>query len=156
MENPNPTPSAAQQAENNGSERTFTQDEVNTIVADRLARERSKSAERVGDLDARAKDLEAREKALEAKSQRFNQWEARETCKQYLTDNHISTALLDKLDTSDPEAFKTAVKAVQSVTGNGYTVTTTTTGAKVDTPPTWLSNGTDKDAALKRAFGLKD
>lgn len=37
MENPNPTPSAAQQAENNGSERTFTQDEVNTIVADRLA-----------------------------------------------------------------------------------------------------------------------
>lgn len=28
MENPNPTPSAAQQAENNGSGRTFTQDEV--------------------------------------------------------------------------------------------------------------------------------
>lgn len=156
MENPNTAPSAAQQAENNGSGRTFTQDEVNTIVADRLARERSKSAERVGDLDARAKDLEAREKALEAKSQRFNQWEAREACKQYLTDNHISTALLDKLDTSDPEAFKTAVKAVQSVTDGGYTVTTTTTGAKVDTPPTWLSNGTDKDAELKRAFGLKD
>ena len=146
MENPNPTPSAAQQAENNGSGRTFTQDEVNSIVADRLARERSKSAERAGDLDAREKDLKAREEALEAKSQRFNQWEAREACKQYLTDNHISTALLDKLDTSDPEAFKTAVKAVQSVTGNGYTVTTTTTAAKVDTPPKWLSQGKDKDA----------
>ena len=52
MENPNPIPSAAQQAENNGSERMFTQSELNTIVADRLARERSKSAERVGDLDA--------------------------------------------------------------------------------------------------------
>lgn len=52
MENPNPTPSAAQQPENNGSERMFSQSEVNTIVADRLARERSKSAERVGDLDA--------------------------------------------------------------------------------------------------------
>ena len=163
MENPNPTPSAAQQAENNGSERMFTQSELNTIVADRLARERSKSAERVGDLDTREKDLkareealEAREEALEAKSQRFNQWEAREACRQYLADNHISAALLDKLDTSDPEAFKTAVKAVQSVTSNGYTVTTTTAGAKVDNPPTWLSNGTDKDAALKRAFGLKD
>lgn len=163
MENPNPTPSAAQQAENNGSGRTFTQDEVNSIVADRLARERSKSAERAGDLDAREKDLKAREEALEAKSQRFNQWEAREACKQYLTDNHISTALLDKLDTSDPEAFKTAVKAVQSVTGNGYTVTgngytvtTTTTGAKVDTPPMWLSQGKDKDAELKRAFGLNN
>ena len=103
MENPNTTPSAAQQPENNGSERMFTQSELNTIVADRLARERSKSAERVGDLDAREKDLKAREEALAAKSQRFNQWEAREACKQYLTDNHISTALLDKLDTSDPE-----------------------------------------------------
>lgn len=71
MENPNPTPGAAQQAENNGSERMFTQSELNTIVADRLARERSKSAERVGDLDAREKDLKAREEALEAKSQRF-------------------------------------------------------------------------------------
>lgn len=85
MENPNPTPSAAQQAENNGSGRTFTKDEVNSIVADRLARERSKSAERAGDLDALEKDLKAREEALEAKSQRFNQWEAREACKQYLT-----------------------------------------------------------------------
>ena len=156
MENPNPTPSAAQQAGNNGSERTFTQDEVNTIVADRLARERSKSAERVGDLDAREKDLKAREEALEAKSQRFNQWEAREACRQYLADNHISAALLDKLDTSDPEAFKTAVKAVQSVTDGGYTVTKTTAGAKVDTPPTWLSQGKDKDAELKRAFGLNN
>ena len=156
MESPNTIPSAAQQAENNGSGRTFTQDEVNTIVADRLARERSKSTERVGDLDAREKDLKAREEALEAKSQRFNQWEARESCRQYLADNHISTALLDKLDTSDPEAFKTAVKAVQSVTGNGFTVTKTTTGAKVDTPPTWLSQGKDKDAELKRAFGLNN
>ena len=156
MENTNTNPSAAQQAENNGSERMFTQSELNNIVADRLARERSKSAERVGDLDAREKDLKTREEALEAKSQRFNQWEAREACKQYLTDNHISAALLDKLDTSDPEAFKTAVKAVQSVTDGGYTVKTTVQGAKVDTPPTWLSQGKDNTAELKRAFGLKD
>ena len=153
MENPNTTPSAAQQAENNGSERMFSQSELNTIIADRLARERSKA----GDLDAREKDLKAREEAFEAKSQRFNQWEAREACKAYLTDNHISAALLDKLDTSDPEAFKTAVKAVQSVTGNGFTVTKTTTGAKVDTPPTWLSKpDEDKSAIAKRAFGLKE
>ena len=110
----------------------------------------------MGDLDAREKDLKAREEALEAKSQRFNQWEAREACKQYLADNHISAALLDKLDTSDPEAFKTAVKAVQSVTDGGYTVTKTTAGAKVDTPPMWLSQGKDKDAELKRAFGLNN
>ena len=157
MENPITTPSAAQQAENNGSGRTFTQSELNTIVADRLARERSKSAERVGDLDAREKDLKAREEAFEAKSQRFNQWESREACKQYLTDNHISTALLDKLDTSDVEAFKTAVKAVQSVTNNGYTVTTTVKGAEVEHPPEWMTqqHTADKSALAKRAFGLE-
>ena len=157
MENPITAPSAAQQAENNGSERMFTQSELNNIVADRLARERSKSAERVGDLDAKEKDLEAREKALEAKSQRFNAWEAREACKKYLNDNDISAALLDKLDTSDVEAFKTAVKAVQSVTDGGYTVTKTVQGAKVDTPPLWLSKpDEDKSAIAKRAFGLKE
>ena len=155
MENPNTTPSATQQTENNGSERMFTQSELNNIVADRLARERSKSAERVGDLDAREKDLKAREEALEAKSQRFNQWEAREACKQYLTDNHISAALLDKLDTSNVEAFKTAVQAVQKATDGGYTLTTKVTGVTV--PPEWMMQRTvDKDAQLKRAFGLKD
>ena len=156
MENPITTPSAAQQAENNGSGRTFTQDEVNTIVADRLARERSKSAERVGDLDAREKDLKAREEALEAKSQRFNQWESREACKKYLNDNDISERLLEKLDTSDPEAFKNAVQAVQSATDGKFTVKRVTTGAKVDNPPLWLCQGTDKDAELKRAFGLNN
>ena len=103
------------------------------------------------------KDLKAREESVgRPKASVSSQWEAREACRQYLADNHISAALLDKLDTSDPEAFKTAVKAVQSVTGNGYTVTTTTTGAKVDTPPMWLSQGKDKDAELKRAFGLNN
>ena len=157
MENPNSTPSAAQQAENNGSERVFTQDEVNRIVAERLARERSKGAESADDLTARESDLKAREEALAAKTKRFDAWEAREACKKYLNDNDISERLLEKLDTSDPEAFKTAVKAVQSVTGNGFTVTKTTTGAKVDTPPTWLSKpDEDKSAIAKRAFGLKD
>lgn len=155
MENSNTTPSTAQQAENNGSERVFTQDEVNRIVADRLARERSKGAESADDLTARESDLKAREEALAAKTKRFDAWESREACKQYLHDNHISEKLLDKLDTSSLEEFKTAVKAVQSVTGNGYTITNKTEGAKVDTPPVWLSQSVDKDAELKRAFGLK-
>ena len=156
MENPTTTPSAAQQPENNGSERMFSQSEVNTIVADRLARERSKSAERVGDLDAREKDLKAREEALEAKSQRFNQWEAREACKQYLTDNHISAALLDKLDTSDPEAFKTAVKADAERHRQRVHRHHHDHRRKGGHPAEWLSQDKDKDAELKRAFGLNN
>ena len=61
MENPTNTPSAAQQAENNGSERMFSQSELNTIVADRLARDRAERAARVGYRDAQKKDLKARE-----------------------------------------------------------------------------------------------
>lgn len=156
MENPNSTPSAAQQAENNGSERVFTQDEVNRIVAERLARERSKGAESADDLTARESDLKAREEALAAKTKRFDAWEAREACKKYLNDNDISERLLEKLDTSDPEAFKNAVQAVQSATDGKFTVRHITTGAKVDNPPLWLNQGgTDKSAIAKRAFGLK-
>ncbi len=58
-----PTPGAS------GGERTFTQDEVNRIVSDRLAREREK-------LTGQAKKDE-REKALEAR-------EARLDCREYL------------------------------------------------------------------------
>lgn len=150
------TPSTAQQPENNGSERVFTQSEVNDIVRERLARERSKSAERMDDLLARENDLKARETELAAKSKAFDAWTAKEACKKYLTDNHISEKLLEKLDTSDPEAFKTAVQAVQKATDGQYTVTTVTTGAHVDTPPVWMYPAHDNSAELKRAFGLKD
>lgn len=159
MDNGSNTPSTTQQPENKGAERVFTQDEVNNIVQERLARERSKSAQTADDLTARETDLKAREDALAAKSKAFDAWTAKEACKKYLTENKISMKLLDKLDTSDPEAFKNAVQAVQSATDNGFTVTpkTVTKGADVPHPPLWLSNNGGYDAEkIKRAFGLKD
>ena len=106
--------------------------------------------------DERATALDEREAAVQQREQAMQQKESRAACEDHCKAKGYDTAFLDLLDTSDPEAFKTAVKAVQSVTGNGYTVTTTTTGAKVDTPPMWLSQGKDKDAELKRAFGLNN
>lgn len=157
MDNGSNTPSTAQQPENKGAERLFSQSEVNNIVQERLARERSKSAERADDLTARETDLEAREKALSEKTKAFDAWTAKEACKQYLTDNKISLKLLDKLDTSDPEAFKNAVQAVQSATDNGFTIQPTVTkGADVPHPPLWLSESGYNADQLKRAFGLKD
>ena len=70
-----PTPGAS------GGERTFTQDEVNRIVQDRLARER--------------------EKALEAR-------EARLDCREYLDSKGYPAALLVVLDSSDTAKFKVA------------------------------------------------
>lgn len=77
----------------NGGERTFTQDEVNRIVQDRLARERDK-------LTGQTKKDE-REKALEAR-------EARLDCREYLDSKGYPAALLEVLDSSDTAKFKAA------------------------------------------------
>ena len=90
--------------------RTFTQDDVNRIVSERLAHEREK-------LQASAKDTE-REKALAAR-------EARLDCREYLDTQGYPTALLDVLDSSDTDKFRAAVeklvKAFPAITGTGST-----------------------------------
>ena len=90
--------------------RTFTQNDVNRIVSERLAHEREK-------LQASAKDTE-REKALAAR-------EARLDCREYLDTQGYPTALLDVLDSSDTDKFKAAVeklvKAFPAITGTGST-----------------------------------
>ena len=75
--------------------RTFTQDDVNRIVSERLAHEREK-------LQASAKDTE-REKALAAR-------EARLDCREYLDAQGYPAALLDVLDSSDTAKFKASVE----------------------------------------------
>lgn len=77
-----------------GTERTFTQEEVNRIVSERLAREREKMAP--SEADQREKELTAREAAL--------------ACKEYINAKGYPAALLEVLDTSDAERFKGAVK----------------------------------------------
>lgn len=85
-----PTPEASG---GQGSERTFTQEEVNRIVADRLARERAK---------AEPSPADEREQALKAR-------EARLDCREYLDSKNYPAEFLDVLDSSDTAKFKTAV-----------------------------------------------
>lgn len=70
----------------------FTQDEVNRIVSDRLAREREKPGDE-------------REQALKAR-------EARLDCRDYLDSKKYPVALMDILDSSDVEKFKAAADAL--------------------------------------------
>lgn len=74
--------------------KTFTQDEVNDIVSKRLAKEREKYAQQPHD--------EEREKALKARESRLD-------CREYLDSKKYPAALLEVLDTSDLDKFKTAV-----------------------------------------------
>lgn len=85
--------------EDNGGQgsKMFTQDEVNRIVSDRLARERAKAEPQEDE----------REKALKAR-------EARIDCREYISNKNYPAALLDVLDVSDAEKFKQIVdKLVQ-------------------------------------------
>lgn len=78
-----------------GSEKVFTQEEVNRIVSDRLAREREKQT-------PPPKESE-REQALKAR-------EARLDCRDYLDSKKYPTALMDVLDASDVDQFKATVE----------------------------------------------
>lgn len=79
---------------NGGSDgKMFTQEEVNRIVSERLAREREKPVD-----DEREKNLKAREARLD--------------CRDYLDSKKYPVKLLDLLDSSDVEKFKAAADAM--------------------------------------------
>lgn len=84
-------------SENQGSTedsgRMFSQDEVNAIVRDRLARERAKTSSQSEDIE---KTLAVREARLD--------------CREYIADKQYPSALLDVFNTDDAEAFKTSVE----------------------------------------------
>ena len=72
---------------------------MNRIISDRLARERAKAEP--SPEDAREADLRARE--------------ARLACREYISEHGYPSALLELLDTSDPERFRGAVEQLDSM-----------------------------------------
>lgn len=103
-----PTPEATG---GQGGEKMFTQDDVNRIVSERLAREKAK---------AEPSAIDERESAMRA---RENELKAREALDKGLEDMGLKgykcptegmgvNALLDILDTSDSEKFKKTVIAL--------------------------------------------
>lgn len=113
--------------------KTFTQEEVNRIVSERLTREREKFTQQPQE--------DKREKALKAR-------EARLDCRDYLDSKKYPAALLDVLDSSDAERFRTAadalVKAFPSVVQTDMIP-----------PPYAAGTGTGRmaaDAAIAEAF----
>ena len=79
-------------------ETTFTQEQVNKIVSDRLAREKVKS-----------------EAALAEREQQLAQRELLLTAKEKLTDAGLPVELLNALNVSSPEAMEKAITTVKAV-----------------------------------------
>ena len=80
----------------------FTQDEVNKIVSDRLARDREKRSAQQQE-DTKEMALKARESKLD--------------CREYLNEKSYPAELLEVLDTSDVEKFKSNADKLQGIYG---------------------------------------
>ena len=84
---------------NAGTERTFTQKEVDNIVQERIARERRKNEPTPEQI--REKELTARESAM--------------TCKEYIAEQNYPKGLLELFDTADHEQFKQKVDKMKEL-----------------------------------------
>lgn len=81
--------------ENNNTEKTFTQDEVNSIVQERLARERSKE-----------------ESVFAEREQQLIQRELQLTAKERLHEMGMPVELVDALNVSSQDALEKSMKLV--------------------------------------------
>lgn len=100
MENNNMTSKEGTQTGTEGAGRTFTQEDVNRIVQERLAKEKGKGNE---DLDKRAADLDKRERKMNAV--------------QKLRDNNLPDYLVDALNMDTDEAFENSLNAIIKMRG---------------------------------------
>lgn len=87
------------QPEDNGAGKTFTQDEVNRIVSERLARERAKNDSG----DQTPDPVTEREKQITIRENKI-------ACKEYLHRNNYPQQLLEVFDTDNETKFKENVE----------------------------------------------
>lgn len=119
-------------------ETTFTQEQVNKIVSDRLAREKVKS-----------------EAALAEREQQLAQRELLLTAKEKLNESGLPVELLDALNVSSPEAMEKAITTLKGVIDKikaenpkAVRISGATAASEVTATP----NGAD--AQLRKAMGL--
>lgn len=117
-------------------EKLFTQEQVNQIVSERLARERSKAATEQATTD-REKALDAREQALK--------------CRELVAgDKKYPAKLLDVLDTASFDSFKAqADKLLEAFPHMGDTFMVK--GANTATPP-FTKSEPDENELIRKAF----
>ena len=89
--------------ENKEGEKLFTQEQVNEIIRKRLKQQKENSVS-TPENDARATELTKRENRL--------------NCREYLLDKGYPAELLDIIDTSDVEAFKSKADKASQVYGS--------------------------------------
>ena len=108
-----------------GTEKTFTQTELNKIIADRLKSEQKRwekkaadekaEAERVAAMTAEEKsrhEREKQEKALADREAALTKRERTALAKEYLAEKNVPAALVGAVDISDPDGIEASAAAV--------------------------------------------
>ncbi len=89
--------------------KTFTPEEVNQIIKGRLARFKAKYEADSETMEEKSQ-LDEKEKAITLRENRV-------TCMEYVAENGHKKELLDILDTSDPERFKSQAEKIVELYG---------------------------------------
>lgn len=123
-------------------ERTFTQEEVNRIVQERLAKEKSKGTGNTGDeLDRRAAALDLRERKL--------------TAREKLREKGLPEYLVDALNMETDDAFQKSMEAVLKMKGETGAAQDRNRSGKMNLIGSVPTADMEKNNALRAAFGLK-
>lgn len=134
MENLTNTSTEGTQTNTDGVQqgKTFTQEDVNRIVQERLAKEKGKGSE---ELDKRAAELDKRERRMNAVDE--------------LRKNGLPDYLVDALNMETDEAFQQSMEAIKKMKGE----TTNAQEVKIGSIPGIVSKGGSDN--LRDAFGLR-
>lgn len=120
-------------------EKTFTQEQVNAIVGERLAKEKAK-----GDaaLVERERELARRELLM--------------TAKERLAEKGLPAALIDAINVSSPEALDKSISIIAAELGKQNTQPPTIHGMKPYTPDNAPpDSAAQRELSIRKAMGLK-
>lgn len=116
-------------------ERTFTQEDVNRIVSERLAKEKGKGNE---ELDRRAAELDRRERRMNAVDE--------------LRKNGLPEYLVDALNMNTEEDFRKSIEAIKKMKGETGADWPTVIGK--GNPIGIVGKNTGEDNSLRALLGL--
>jgi len=127
-----------QSASGAGTEKTFTQEDVNRIVQERLNKERSRTnSELESSFTQREKELEKREFMM--------------TAKESISRAGLPAELIDVLDKSSPEAFEKALQTIGTLLNSDKSQPRFTKSFSDGVS----SNSNSESARIRQAMGLK-
>lgn len=134
------TQTGTQGAQNQQNDKTFTQEDVNRIVQERLAKERSKG-NNTDELIQRTAELDLRERKIKAREE--------------LSKNGLPDYLVDALNMQDDESLEKSIKAITKMKGEAGASQVGQIGGTIISPIGNVGGTGAVGDPLRKAFGLE-